>query len=120
MDHQEVDSMSFTYVLTTDIGKVRLAISDNDDTDYHFEDEELTAFLSAEGSVNLASAAAFESWAAAYALNADSERIGDYNYAQSISKKMLEQATRLRKNESSKPVFEWAEPDLLGTDEGDT
>jgi len=112
--------MSFTYTLTTDIGKVRLAISDNDSTNYHFEDDEIQAFLTAEGSVNLAAAAAAESWAAAYSLNADSERMGDYNYAQSISKKLLELAARLRAKEGNAPVLEWAEPDLLGTEEGDT
>lgn len=112
--------MSFTYDLDTNIGKIRLIIQDNDAADYHFEDAELTAFYGFEGSVNLAAAAAFESWGAAYSLNADSERIGDYNYAQSISRKMLEQAARLRKNEAEKPAFEWAEPDLLGTEEGDT
>jgi len=112
--------MSFTYDLDTDIGKVRLIIQDHNSLDYHFEDAELQVFLTAEGSVNLAAAAAFEAWAAAYSLNADSERIGDYNYAQSISKKMLENAARLRNNEATKPVFEWAEPDLLGTEEGDT
>jgi len=112
--------MSFTYLLTTEIGRIRLAIQDHDSTNYHFEDAELQVFLDHEGPVNLAAAAAFESWAAAYALNASSERIGDYNYAQTISKNMLEQAARLRKNEGEKPVLEWAEPDLLGTVEGDT
>ena len=112
--------MTATYDLTTDIGKIRLTISDNDVTDCHFTDEELQIFLDTEGSVNLASAAALESWAAAYALNADSERIGDYNYAQSISKKMLDLAARLRANDIATPIITWAEPDLLGTDEGDT
>ena len=112
--------MSFTYVLSTDIGKVRLKISDKTDTDYHFEDAEITAFLSAEGSVDLAAAAALESWAAAYMLNADSESIGGYSYAQSISKKMTELANKLRKDVAEKPVMEWAEPDLMGTEEGDT
>lgn len=112
--------MSFTYLLSNDIGKIRLKISDKDDADYHFEDDEITAFLTAEGSVNLAAAAALESWAAAYSLNADSERIGDYNYAQSISKKMLELAAKLRDKEAGIPVMEFAEPDLLGTEEGDT
>ena len=112
--------MSFTYVLTTDIGKIRLIISDKTDTDYHFEDAELQAFLDAEGSVNLASAAALESWAAAYALNADTERIGDYSYAQKITDKMLALAKRLRENVSATPAMEWAELDLLGTEEGDT
>jgi len=112
--------MSFTYLLSNDIGKVRLKISDKTETDYHFEDAEITEFLTAEGSVNLAAAAALESWAAAYILNADNESIGGYSYAQSISKKMLEMATKLRKDDAEKPAFEWAEPDLLGTEEGDT
>ena len=112
--------MSFTYLLSTDIGKVMLKISDKDSTDYHFEDAEITAFLAAEGSVNLASAAALESWAAAYMLNADSESIGGYAYAQSISKKMSELATKLRKDHAATPAMEIAEMDLMGTDEGDT
>ena len=109
--------MSFTYVLTTDIGKVRLIISDKDELDYHFEDEELQAFLTTEGSVNLAAAGALESWAAAYALNADSEKIGDYAYAQSISKKMLEMAAKLRAGDAMTPALSWAEPDLMGDTE---
>lgn len=112
--------MSFTYLLATDIGKIRLIISDKDELDYHFEDAELQSFLDSEGSVNLASAAALESWAAAYALNADSEHIGDYSYAQSITKKMLDLANRLRATDASVPAITWAEPDLLGTTEGDT
>ena len=109
-----------TYDLTTDIGKIRLTISDNDTDDCHFTDEELQVFLTAEGSVNLASAAALESWAAAYALNADNEHIGDYSYAQTISKKMLDLAARLREKEASGAAISWAEPDLLETNEGDT
>ena len=112
--------MSFTYLLATDIGKIRRTIADKTETDYYFEDEELQSFLDTEGSVNLASAAALESWAAAYALNADNEHIGDYSYAQSISKKMLDLAARLRANDTATPVITWAEPDLLGTEEGDT
>ena len=112
--------MSFTYVLTTDVGKIRLTISDNDATSYHFEDDELEAFLTAEGSVSLASAAALESWAAAYTLNADNERIGDYSYVQTITNKMLNLAARLRANATASPIITWAEPDLMGTVEGDT
>ena len=109
--------MSFTYLLASDIGKVRLKISDKDAADYHFEDEELHHFLTSEGSVNLAAAGALESWAAAYALNADNEKIGDYAYAQSISKKMLEMATRLRAGDAMTPALTWAEPDLMGDTE---
>ena len=112
--------MTATYDTSTDIGKIRLIISDKDITDCHFTDEEIQVFLDSEGSVNLASAAALESWAAAYALNADNEHIGDYSYAQSITKKMLDLATRLRAADAAVPAITWAEPDLMGTDEGDT
>jgi hypothetical protein len=112
--------MSFSYDLNTDIGKIRLIISDKTAADYHFEDAELQVFLTTEGSVNLASAAALESWAAAYALNADNEHIGDYSYAQSTTDKMLKMAASLRAGDAATPVITWAEPDLLGTDEGDT
>jgi len=112
--------MTATYDLSTDIGKIRLIISDKDIADCHFTDEELQVFLDSEGSVNLASAAALESWAAAYALNADSEHIGDYSYSQKITDKMLNLATRLRAADAAVPALTWAEPDLLGTDEGDT
>lgn len=112
--------MAFTYDLTTDIGKIRLIISDKTAADYHFEDAELQFFLTSEGSINLAAAGALESWAAAYALNADTERIGDYSYAQSPTNKMLKMAASLRAGDAMTPVITWAEPDLLGTDEGDT
>jgi len=111
--------MTFSYLLVNDIGKIRLIISDKDELDYHFENEELQVFLDSEGSVNLAAAGALESWAAAYALNADNESIGGYSYAQSITKKMLDMATRLRAGDSATPAMAWAEPDLLGTTEGD-
>ena len=112
--------MSFTYVLTTDIGKIRRDLSDKTPTDYHFSDEELQSFLDTEGAVDLATAAAFESWGAAYALNADNERIGDYSYAQSTSDKMLKMAASIRAAHAAIPSITWAEPDLLGTEEGDT
>jgi len=111
--------MAYTYDISTDIGKIRLIISDKDIADCHFTDEELQVFLTDEGSINLAAAAALESWAAAYALNASTERIGDYSYAQSISKNMLELATKLRKDDAEKPYMTWAEPDLMGIAEGD-
>ena len=70
--------MTVTYVLTTDVGKVRLLIGDKAIATAHFTDEELTVFLADEGSVNLGAAAALEAWAAEYSANADSEKIGDY------------------------------------------
>jgi len=103
----------------TDIEKVRLKIGDTAAVE-QFTDAELQSFLDDEGSVRLASAAALEAWAAVYATNPDNESIGGYAYAQSITRKMLDLATRLRKTDAETPAFEWAEPDLLGTDEGDT
>lgn len=108
--------MTVTYDLTTEIGKVRLSISDNVIADAHFTDEELQYFLVSEGSVNLAAARALESWAAAYAANVDSESMGDYSYTQSIVNKMLASAKQLRQNEADKiavPTMAWAEMDLL-------
>jgi len=103
----------------TDIGKIRLKIGDTAAVE-QFTDAELQLFLDDEGSVRLASAAAAEAWAAVYATNPDNESIGGYAYAQSITRKMLDLATRLRKTEAEIPAMDWAEPDLLGTEEGDT
>ena len=63
-----------SYDITTDVGKVRLQIGDKDDTNEVFTNAEITIFLDLEGSVNLASAAALEAWAATYLANADSEK----------------------------------------------
>ena len=110
--------MTYTYLpTTTDIGKVRLAIGDNTEAIAIFTDEELQVFLTAEGSVSSAAAAALEAWAATYAANADSEKIGDYAYTQKIVDKLLAMAARLREKESSTPVLTWAELDLAGTSE---
>lgn len=103
----------------TDIEKIRLKIGDRTEP-YQFENADLQSFLTDEGSVNLASAAALEAWAAAYAASPASESIGGYAYTQSITKNMLDMATKLKDAESATPAMTWAEPDLLGTDEGDT
>lgn len=42
--------MAFTYDLTSDIGKIRLLIMDNQSSVYLFEDAEISTFLSLEGS----------------------------------------------------------------------
>lgn len=100
----------------TDIEKIRLKIGDKT-VPYHFTDVELQSFLTDESSVSLASAAALEAWASAYAANADSEKIGDYSYSQKIVDKMLSLAKSLRDREAETPVMEWAEMDLTGEDE---
>jgi len=110
--------MTYTYLpATTDVGKVRLAIGDTTEATAIFTDEELEVFLAAEGSVSSAAAAALEAWAATYAANADSEKIGDYAYTQKIVDKLLKMATQLREKEAGTPILKWAELDLAGTSE---
>lgn len=59
----------FTYDLTTSIGQVRLLLNDVDPDEYVFEDVEITAFLTLEGSiVKLAAAQAIDT-------NADNEAL---------------------------------------------
>ena len=50
----------FTYLLTNDIGKVRLLVPDNKAAAYCFEDAEITAFVTLEGDVRTAAALALE------------------------------------------------------------
>jgi len=107
--------MTTTYDLATDVGKVRLIISDKA-APWVFTDEEITIFLTAEGSVNLGAAAALEAWAASYATNADNERIGDYSYAQSITDKMLKLAAKLRANAET-PAMDWASFNFTNVEE---
>ena len=109
--------MTFTYVLTTDIGKVRLITGDKDVLEPVFTDEEIQVFLTAEGSVNLAAAAVLEAWATLYSANVDTEKIGDYSYGQKIVDKMLALAKRLRETDAETPALTWAEMDLTGEDE---
>jgi len=111
--------MTVTYILTTDIGKVRLKIGDKPPATTVFTDEELQVFLDNNlQSINLGAAEALESWAASYGANADSEGIGDYRYSQKIIDNMLALAKRLRDAEAgllgNAPAMAWAELDLLG------
>ena len=107
---------TYTYDLTTNIGKVRLKIGDNDIvpiTDAHFSDEEIQVFLDeAGGNILLASALALEAWAAALTDIAVSERIGDYQYSKQEANAKLELAKRYRETDASSPVLAWAEMDL--------
>ena len=105
--------MTVTYDITTDVGKVRLLIGDKTIADPVFTDEEIAVFLANNGnSIYLAAAEALEAWAASYTANADSEHIGDYSYSQSITKKMLETAARLRETVNSTPALDIASMDL--------
>ena len=117
--------MTATYDITTSVGKVRLITGDTDihpSSDAVFTDEEITYFLTAQSSdINLASADVLDAWAAKYIANADSETIGDYQYAQSTAKKMIALANNLRDKvaavTATTPAMDWAEMDLINVTE---
>jgi len=111
--------MSFTYDLSTDIGKVRLLISDTV-APSHFTDEEIQVFLTLNGeSVYPAAAAALESWAASITDSATSEKIGDYAYSKKNVDNKLALADKYRTIDASTPVFEIASMDLVTVPEGE-
>lgn len=109
--------MAFTYILSTDIGKIRLITGDKNELEPVFTDEEIRVFLTAEGSVNLGAAAVLEAWATLYSANVDTEKIGDYSYGQKIVDKMLTLAKQLRETDASTPALTWAEMDLSGVED---
>lgn len=112
--------MTVSYDLSTLVGKVRLIISDKNINNAVFTDEEITYFLTENSNnINLAAASALDSWAASYATNADSEKIGDYAYTQGITKKMTDLAASLRAKDASAPVIDWAELDFDKSLEGE-
>ncbi len=109
--------MTTTYDVTTDIGKLRLMIGDNDIvpvTDAHFTDEELQVYLTLAGSdLFLAAAYSLKAWAASIAGVADSERIGDYSYSNKTVANKLAVAENYLKMSAQSPASDWAEMDLV-------
>jgi hypothetical protein len=62
--------MSFTYILTTDLGKVRFLVPDNDSTSFDLQDDEVQYFLTTYGTVKAAAVAACQWLARKYAKQA--------------------------------------------------
>ena len=110
--------MTASYILTTNVCKVRLIIGDTDvapETDAVFTDEELIYFLTENSNnINLAAADALEAWVAKYATAPDSEKIGDYPYSQKIVAHLNKLAKELREKVASSPILEIAEMELSG------
>ena len=105
--------MTYTYLIANNVGKVRLQIGDKDIADAVFTDEEIQVYLDLHSdSIPLASADLLEACAATYGANADSERIGDYQYTQKIIANMLALAKRLRDADASVPYLTIGEMDL--------
>jgi len=101
--------MTTTYDLTNNIGIIRLMIGDTILTDAVFTDEEITYFLTAKSNdLNLTAAAACNAWASKYGANADSEKIGDYSYSQSIVDKLLKMATNFTAISTGTPIMDIA------------
>lgn len=113
--------MAATYVLTTDIGKVRLLIHDTDvtpATDAHFTDEEITAFLTmANSSILMAASYALEAWAASLTDSVTSKKIGDYAYTKKEADTKMALAKKYREEDATSPYLTWAEFDLTGETE---
>lgn len=102
--------MAFTYNVSTDRGKVRLLITDVQESNPIFQDAEIDAFLSLNTSVRLAAAAALECIAASEVLilkkivNLDLETDGP-----AVAKELRELAKQLRAQEENIGAFEIAE-----------
>ncbi len=107
---------TWTYDLTTNVGKIRLIIGDTDidpTSDAVFTDEELTYFLTVNSNnITLAAADALEAWMAKYATSPDSEKIGDYSYTQKIVQNMNKLQKELREKDATNPYLTWAEWNL--------
>jgi hypothetical protein len=89
--------MVFTYVNTTDRGKVRLLIPDTSATDYVFEDDEIDAFLALETDVRRSAALALETIASSQALTLKVIRILDLQTdGAKVSDALLKRAALLR------------------------
>lgn len=93
--------MSFTYSLTTDTGKVRLELGDTDETGIrpngqHFSDEEIGVWLTREGGVMCAVAAACEALSRQWSVIADTQSGPLSESAGAVAGKWAERAKALR------------------------
>lgn len=106
--------MAFTYDLSTGIGRVRLYVPDNQETSNVFEDEEIAAFLEAEGeNPKLAAALALEVMASSEAYKLKAVRVLDMQTdGTKVSVALLSRAAKLREQgdeEADDSIFEIAE-----------
>jgi hypothetical protein len=111
--------MAFTYVLTTEIGQVRLLIPDRVDAGHVFEDDEIQAFLTLEGTVREAAAGALEAIASDQAMVLKVMRLLDLQTdGARVSDALLARAAALRKQAeddlAATAGFDWAE--MMTTD----
>ena len=97
--------MSYTYVLATAIGKVRLYAHDNVEADAYCSDEEITVLLSAvNNNVFLAAAALYRLKAGDKDYLSNNFRIGNYSESSEFAKDLLAAAESLEKKEEDKGI----------------
>lgn len=103
--------MVFSYDLTNDIGRVRLLVPDRVTPEHVFEDEELTGFLTLEGDVRSAAAAALETIASDQAMTLKVMRLLDLQTdGAKVSDALLKRAAVLREQaDADADSFDWAE-----------
>lgn len=113
------ENMAFTYDVSTDIGKVRMLITDRDESRPVFQDAEIQAYLDLEdSSIRRAAAAALETMASDQALvlkvivTLDLETDGA-----KVSDALMKRAAVLRKTEDETGAFDIAE--MITNDFGD-
>lgn len=88
---------TFTYDLSTNVGRMRRTIPDNDDEDFLWSDEELQSFIDDEGDWRRATALALETMASdsAYTLQVIKIQQLSTNGAET-ARALLNRATQLR------------------------
>ena len=103
--------MTFTYVLSTDIGKIRLLIPDRVTASAIFTDEELQEFLTLEDDVKSAAACALETIAADQVLVLKVMTLLDVSTSgDRVANALLARAKLLREQaDVETDAFDWAE-----------
>ena len=90
--------MGYTYILSTDVGKVRLLIPDNRIDAVMFEDEEIEAFLALETDVRRSAALALETIASDQALTLKVVRLLDLQTdGAKVAESLMKRAATLRR-----------------------
>jgi len=115
--------MTHTYLLSNQIGKIRLLIGDTDIvpiTDAQFSDEEIQVFLDmALQSLLAAASYALESWASTLTAGLTSEKIGDYAYTQKNAENKMALAKKYRDEDSMTPALGWGSFNFTDVEESE-
>jgi hypothetical protein len=102
--------MAFTYVLTEDVGKVRLLIPDSKSDAYIFEDDEIKTFLALETGLKRATALALETIASNEALVLKVITLLDVTTdGAKLSDALLKRAEKLRGQASDEEELSYAD-----------